>query len=269
MRTWVGPGLHGPWLLVLRVGIISELGQHRGAMAQHCGVWESCTTRMKWLINLSVPMLTELEKIVQDLGIRFTYIEPENSPDIAQAFCLREICLQELRAALCKGEGGYVTRPLDPWSIWSGVGCHQSSRDQNIQPVIEGKPVKWSMTQDCKTVWLFNERTLEIWEWGLRMCVLWSPDLSSSVTGSWGLRIGFPKWFPGFFLKCSPISALSNASLVCTEFVIELSWVGDLSGESQVKCIEQKGYPIVAETKGHRWAPCSRGMFPQFPRPGV
>lgn len=89
-------------------------------------------------------MLAELEKIVQDLGIRSTHIYPESSPDIAQAFCLREICLQELRAALCKGEGGYVTRPLDP--------CHQSSRDQNIQPVIEGKPVKWSMTQDCKTV---------------------------------------------------------------------------------------------------------------------
>lgn len=39
----MGTGLHGPWLLVLRVGVILELGQHRGAMAQHCGVQNGVT----------------------------------------------------------------------------------------------------------------------------------------------------------------------------------------------------------------------------------
>lgn len=38
-----------------------------------------------------------------------------------------------------------------------------------------------------------------------------------------GSEVGFPKWLLGFFLNYVPIDALSSATVVYTEFVIELS----------------------------------------------
>lgn len=129
------------------------------------------------------------------------------------------------------------------------------------------------------------------------MCVLWSPDLSSSVTGSWGLRIGLPKWFPGFFFffffemqshQCT-VQCITGIYRICHWAV--LSWRSEWAEPSgmqwakrvpycsrnkgsQVGTLQQKYAPPVSEARSLKRGPQSllklqRGPFPPFPALGI